>query len=172
MKYCNKCKRIYNDEDVSCPECKGKSKLVPIEDDNTPVYLMSAEGFELQRVKTALEDSGIPNDTAAKKHNYSAEAVTGYDISKYDILVPYSAYEKAFDVCVGIGAINIGEEEILDDDGKPVNSDQKSLDEQFKEMSGFKRTTVRVVTALLFLGLVALAVFGTDFIMNFLKSLF
>ncbi len=172
MKYCNKCKRLYNDEDVRCTECKDKSKLVPVEEENTPVYLLSASGFELQRVKTALEDSGIPNDTAAKKHNYSAEAVTGYDNSEYDILVPYSAYEKAYDVCVGIGAINIGEAEILDDNGVPVNADVKPADEQFEQMSGFKRTTVRVVTALLFLGLVALAVFGTDFIMNIIKGLF
>lgn len=172
MKYCKKCKRMYNDEDLRCTECKGNPQLLNIEDENTPVYLMSAAGFELQRVKTALEDSGIPNHSAIQKNNVSPQAVTGYDSSEYDILVPYSAYEKAYDVCVGIGAIKIGEEEILGDDGTPVNSDVKSQDELFEGMSGAKRTTVRVAMALLFLALVALAVFGTDFIMNIIKGLF
>lgn len=170
MKYCNKCKRIYNDEDINCSHCI--SELTELKDPNTPVYLLTASGFELQRVKTALEDCAIPNDTLSCKHNYSAEAVSGYDRSEYDILVPYSAYEKAYDTCVGIGAINIGEEEIIADDENSVNSEVHSFDEQFEKMSGVKRTTIRVVTAVLFLALVALAVYGTDFIMDLLKNLF
>ena len=130
MKYCNKCKRIYNDEELSCESCKGKSKLLSIEDNNTPVNLLTAEGFELKRIQSALEDAGIPNDAALCEHNYSVNAVTGYDCSKYNLLEP------------------------------------------FEPMSRAKRTTVRVVTALLFLGLVALAVFGTDFIMKLIKGLF
>lgn len=163
---------MYNDEDLCCAECKGNPQLLNIEDENTPVYLMSAAGFELQRVKTALEDSGIPTHSAVRKSNVSPHAATGYDSSEYDILVPYSAYEKAYDVCVGVGAIKIGEEEILGDDGTDVNSGLKSQDELFEKMSGAKRTTVRVAMALLFLALVALAVFGTDFIMNIIKGFF
>lgn len=36
-------------------------------------------------------------------------------------------------------------------------------------MSGVKRTTVRVLSAIAFLALVALAVYGTDFITGFIK---
>lgn len=39
-------------------------------------------------------------------------------------------------------------------------------------MSGVKRTTVRVLSAIAFLALVALAVYGTDFITGFIKGLF
>ncbi len=170
MKYCKKCKHIYNDSDEKCSVCK--KPLFEIVDENTPVYIISAGGFELQRIKTALEDSGIPNDSISQKHNFSAQAVTGYDTAEYDILVPYCAYEKAYDVCVGIGAIKDGTEEIIDDDSSFDSSSEKSIDEQFEKMSGAKRTTVRVVSALLFLLLIALVVFGTDYIMEFIKNLF
>ena len=42
-------------------------------------FLLSASGFELERVKTALADNGIPNDSKPKKRNFSAKAVTGVD---------------------------------------------------------------------------------------------
>ena len=49
-----------------------------------------------------------------KKYSKSIKAYTGYDDLTYDVYVPYSAYEKAFDTCVGIGAIKKLEgEEIL-----------------------------------------------------------
>ena len=70
-------------------------------------YLLSASGFELERVKTALSDNGIPNDSKPKKRNFSAKAVTGVDNSEQDIYVAESDFEKAYDLCVGIGAIRL-----------------------------------------------------------------
>lgn len=172
MKYCNKCKRIYNDEDLVCENCKNKSKLLPIKDDNTPVNLLTAEGFELKRVQSALEDAGIPNDAELCEHNYSVSAVTGYDQSKYNVLVPYSAYEQAYDICAGIGAIKLDDEQIVDNEENITDNKAISNEEEFEQMGSTKRTIVRIVTALLFIGLVALAVFGTDFIMNLIKGLF
>lgn len=171
MKYCKKCKHIHNDTENLCINCK--KSLLEITDENTPVYLISADGFELKRIKAALEDCGIPSDSVAKDPKISAEAVTGFNYAESDILVPFSAYEKAYDVCVGIGAIKADGEEIIDGDvDVPTNSGAKSIDEQFEEMSGAKRTTVRVVSAILFLLLVALVIYGTDFIMEFIKNLF
>lgn len=169
MKFCNKCKHIHNDEELMCPECKKPLEI--IEDENTPVFMLSAQGFELSRVRTALEDNGVPCDVAAKKKNISAEAVTGYDSSEYDLLVPYSAYEKAYDICVGIGAINEGEAEILDDDGQPVPK-VKSATEEFEEMSGVKRTTVRIISAILLIAVFCIVIWGTDYIMEIFKHLF
>ena len=170
MKYCKKCKHLHNDNEELCTACK--KPLYEITDENTPVYLISAGGFELQRIKTALEDSAIPCDSIPQKYTTSAEAVTGYDISYRDIVVPYAAYEKAYDVCVGIGAIKEGEEEILEDDGIPVNSDTKTAIEEFEEMSGTKRTTVRVISAILLILIFAAVIYGTDFITGFIKGLF
>ena len=161
MKYCSKCKRLHNDEETVCKNCKAQLKTIT--DENTPVYLLTASGFELQRVKAALEDSTVPCDATIKKcmenkYSKSIKAYTGYDDLTYDVYVPYSAYEKAFDTCVGIGAIKLEGEEILD--------------EQFEKMTGAKRTTVRIVSALLLLLIVAGVVFGTDAIMNFIKEFF
>lgn len=169
MKICDKCRRIYNDEELMCSECKRPLEI--IEDENTPVYMLSAQGFELSRVRTALEDNGVPCDTAAKKKNISAEAVTGYDSSEYDLLVPYSAYEKAHDICVGIGAIDEGEAEILNDDGQPAE-EVKSATEEFEEMSGVKRTTIRIISAVLLIAVFCVVIWGTDYIMEIFKHLF
>ena len=171
MKYCKKCKHIHNDTESLCINCK--KSLLEITDENTPVYLISADGFELKRIKAALEDCGIPTDSVAKDPKISAEAVTGFDNAESDILVPFSAYEKAYDVCIGIGAIKEDGEEIIEGEVDiPTNSGDKSLDEQFEEMSGAKRTTVRVVSAFLLLLVFAVVIFGTDFIMQFIKNLF
>ena len=173
MKYCSKCKRLHNDEETVCKNCKAQLKTIT--DENTPVYLLTASGFELQRVKAALEDSTVPCDATIKKcmenkYSKSIKAYTGYDDLTYDVYVPYSAYEKAFDTCVGIGAIKLEGEEILDEDVEYTENDGETLDEQFEKMTGAKRTTVRIVSALLLLLIVAGVVFGTDAIMNFIKE--
>lgn len=171
MKYCKKCKHLHNDEQQICTNCK--KPLCEISDKNTPVCLLSASGFELERIKAALEDCGIPCDSVLQRHMASAKAMTGYDTSEYDVLVPYSAYEKAYDICVGIGAIKLADEEIVESgDDVAVNSDTKTATEQFEEMSSTKRTTVRVVSALLLVIVFALVIYGTDFIAEFIKNLF
>ena len=131
-------------------------------------FLLSASGFELERVKTALADNGIPNDSKPQKRNFSAKAVTGVDYSEQDVYVAESDYEKAYDLCVGIGAIHIeGEEtQILDEAG------DKPAEEEFEEMSPQKRTAVRIISALLFIMIVAAVIFGVDAITGWIKSLF
>lgn len=170
MKYCKKCKHLHNDSDKLCTACK--KPLYEITDKNTPVYLMSAGGFELQRIKTALDDNGIPCDGVRQKYTTSAEAVTGYDSSYQDIIVPYAAYEKAYEVCVGIGAIKEGEEEIIEDEAAPVNDGTKTATEEFEEMSSIKRRTVRIISAIILILIFALVIYGTDFITGFIKGLF
>ncbi len=165
MKCCKKCKRLHDDSEVKCSSC-GKD-LFEITDGNTPVFLLSASGFELQRVKTALEDSGIPCDNISQKHSYSAEAVTGYDTGEYDLLVPYSAYQSAYDTCVGIRANNEKQAQYLkDDDSSPENDRVFFTFKLYDEMSGGKRTAIRILSAILFFIIFALVIFGTDAVMN------
>ena len=96
----------------------------------------------------------------------NSQLVTGMDFDMFDILVPYELYEKAYDVAVGIGAIKLEGEEIIEDDT------DASADEEFEEMSNSKRTAVKIVTAILFVVVLALVIYGTDFITAFIKSLF
>lgn len=168
MKYCESCRRLHNDEDDSCPQCKKKLKTV--EEPNTPVFLISASGFEKDRIIAALADEGIPSDTKRIKKDNSANAVTGVDMSDINILVPYQAYERAYDVCVGIGAIKAEDEEIIDD-GQYRESSSKSLSKQFEETNGSGKAG-RIVLAVMFLLVASLAIFGTDAIMNIIIKLF
>lgn len=168
MKYCNSCRKLHNDNEETCTQCK--KTLSNVEDKNTPVFLISAEGFEKDRIIAALSDAGIPSDIKRQKKDNSANAVTGVDMSDINILVPYQAYEKAYDVCVGIGAIKEEGEEIVEDDQYETPK-EKSLDKQLEEMNGGSKAG-RIVLAIMLLILVALAVFGTDAITGFIGNLF
>ncbi len=162
MKYCPKCKRLYNDEDELCSreECKHK-RLEPVEDETTSVYLCTGDLVERDRVQTALKDSGIPSVFVRRMVSANSQLVTGVDYDGFDILVPFELYEKAFDVAVGIGAITLDEEEKNVPEPLPI-----------EEMSRTKRTWVRVLSAFLLILVFAGVIFGVDAIMNAIKSLF
>ncbi len=167
MKYCPKCRKLYNDEDTvcACSECKKKA-LETIADETTSVYLCDGDVIERDRVQAALEDSGIPSTYKRHMVSGNSQVVTGMDLDSFDILVPYELYEKAYDVAVGIGAIKVEGTEIIEDNYDPA------VTEEFEEMSRSKRTTVRVLSAILFIIVLALIIYGTDFITAFIKSLF
>lgn len=164
MKYCKKCKRVYQDEQEYCTSCRSQKPLLPLTDSSTPVYLTSADGFERERIQTALTDNGIPNDSVIVEEDIMPASVKGYSSSWRDILVPYSAYDKAYDICVGIGAVKLeGEEKIID---------EELPEEEFEDMPPAKRTTVKILSAILFIIVAALIIFGTDAITGFIKGLF
>ena len=166
MKYCKKCKHIHDDQFEICTECRKPQRLYPIEEENTPVFLLSASGFEIGRVQAALESGGIPSDSVSRKNNISADAVTGSDINDRDILVPFSAYEKAYDICVGIGAIKPEGETIT------IQEPDAAAEDEQEEMSPAKRTTVKILSAILLIIMFCLVIWGTDFIAEFLTGLF
>ena len=169
MKYCKKCKHIHDDKFDICTECRKPQPLYSIEDENTPVFLISASGFEIERIRSALESGGIPSDCAARKNNISADAVTGADLNDKDILVPFSAYEQAYDICVGIGAIKPEGEEITVDES---DVERVASGEEVVEMSPAKRTTVKIVSALMIIILFCLVIWGTDFLTGFFTGFF
>lgn len=167
MKYCPKCKRMYNDEETSCQhkECKRKA-LKPIEDKTTSVYLCSGDVIERDRVQAALEDGGVPSVYTRHGVTANSQVITGQDFDGFDILVPYELYEKAYDIAVGIGAIKLEGEEIIEDNPEEIEP------HPIEEMSSSKRTAVRIVSAILFVIVVALVIYGTDFIAHWIKELF
>ncbi len=166
MKYCTKCRRLYNDEDTECKECK-KGKLETITDESTPVYLCSGDIMERDRVQAVLKDSKIPSDYKRNMVSANSQVVTGIDFDVFDILVPFDMYEQAFDVAVGIGAIKLNEEETL-----AYKLDKNDGIEEFEEMSSSKRTTVRIISAILIIIAFAAIIYGVDFIMALIKNLF
>jgi hypothetical protein len=165
MKYCPKCKKLYNDSDLvcTCEDCKSRV-LKTIEDEQTSVFLCSGDVLERDRVQAALSDEGIPSVYTRHMVTGSSQVLTGMDMDGFDILVPYELYEKAYDVAVGIGAIKLEGCEIVDE--------EFPQQDEAEEMSDRKRTAVRVVSAILFIILVALVIFCTDFATGYIKSLF
>ena len=171
MKYCSKCRRMYDDSEHNCTECRKHYALETLDDRTTPVYLTSASGFELDRIQAALEDGGIPSTSQAQEKALSADAVTGSDKSNRDILVPFNALDKARDVCIGIGAIKPEGEEIKVE-GQDVEDAVNSEFDESEIMSPAKRTAVKIISAILLIIIACLVIWGTDFITGFIKGLF
>lgn len=173
MKICPRCKRLHSDTYTTCTECK--KPLRGIESDNEDTYLVTAEGFEREHIRASLEDQGIPCVPRFRDDMYSSDEVTGKGTSLAEINVPFAAFPKAYDTCVMIGAI---------DPEKPLPFDmeeaerlcrqigEKNKDEIKNDMSPAKRTTYKVLGAVLFLLLVAVVVWGTDFLTAWIKGLF
>ena len=168
MKYCPKCKRMYKDEENHCirEDCKGK-ELRTVEDGRESVYLCSGDLIERDRVRAALEDSGIPSVYVRHGVTANSQVVTGQDFDGFDILVPYELYEKAYDTAVGIGAIKLEGEQIVED-----GSIEEIEAHPLEEMSRSKRTTVRVISAVLLIIVVAFVIYGVDFVMKWVTELF
>jgi hypothetical protein len=171
MLVCPKCKKMYSDEKEVCSHCK--KKLKEIKNKNTPVALCGASGVDRARIKAALDDAGIPSDEVIIK-SYSVEAITGGDVSDVNIVVPYQAYEKAYDVCVGIGAITPDENEKLENLTEDIEAKKNTFDkdlEEFEEMSGAKRTTVRIISAILIIIIFCGVIWGFDYLLEIFKNL-
>lgn len=158
---------MYNDEETACAheECKGKA-LKTVEDEAESVYLCSGDVIERDRVQAALEDNGVPSVYVRHGVTANSQVVTGQDFDGFDILVPYELYEKAYDIAVGIGAIKLEGEQIIEDNPEEIEP------HPLEQMSRSKRTTVRVVSAILLIIVVALVIYGVDFVMKFITELF
>lgn len=160
--YCKRCHKLYEDR-RACPDCNGVlTKNITAQD---TVSLVSAFGIEKDRIAAALTDADIPYALRPVKKEISARAVTGIDNARYNIEVPFSYYDNAMETLIGINAIE--PEEYIDD-----GDTAEKPNEEFEEMAPGKRMLVRVVSAILFIVLVALVIFGTDYVMGFFKNLF
>lgn len=174
MKYCKVCKSIFKDSEERCPEC-GK-KLAPITDINEPVRLCIVGGTERALLCGLLDDAQIPyleNNTYPQ--GLANEIVTGYDVklSNINLTVPFSALPKASELLSSVETLKNPVEPLMDDINAHIEKLQKGeIKEEEKTMSPALRTTIKVVTAILFLLLVAFVVLGTDKIMEIIKGLF
>lgn len=172
MKYCKVCKQLCFGDELPFDGCK--HKLAEIADFNEPVRLCIAGGTERALLTGMLKDAGIPYvEENVYPQGVANEIVTGYDVklSNISVVVPFSALPKAIELS---GAI-----ETLSHDLEPHTEEIKAeilrlrtKAEEKKPMSPALRTTVKVISALLFLALIALVVFGTDAVTGWIKSLF
>ncbi len=167
MKVCKSCSHTVENNANRCTFCGGK--LAEITDKNTPVYLISATGFEADRIVAALEDSGIPCFKKSKVISNHPNPM-GMENGLCEVMVPYSAFDDALTVCRGIGA-GVSEAERAEE--IPASEEEaEALPEQEEEMSESKKRVVRILSAIAFIIIVALVIYGTDFITGWIKGLF
>ncbi len=174
MKYCVECKKLCNSADTMCKDCN--KKYNEITDINEPVLLCVVGGVERNIVNGALKDADIPFvEKQYGKLGVANEIVTGYDAKLLNIAieVPYCAVVKAYDAITAVGIQARFDDAVLESARADIeNYKMKLKDDENVEMSSAKRTTVKVLSALAFLILVALAVLGTDYVMELIKNLF
>ena len=172
MKYCKVCKRLCFGDTMPFDGCK--HKLREIEDINEPVRLCIAGGTERAMLTGMLKDAEIPYvEENIQPQGVANEIVTGYDVklSNISVVVPFSALPKASELLGTIETLNNEIEPHMDEIKAEIEK-LKAEKEEAKQMKPALRTTIKVITALLFLAAVALVVFGTDAITSWIKGLF
>ena len=172
MKYCKVCKQLCYGDTLPFDGCK--HKLREIEDINEPVRLCIAGGTERALLTGMLKDADIPYvEENVYPQGVANEIVTGYDVklSNISVIVPFSALPKASELLSTIETLQNDIEPHMDEIKAEIERLKAEKDEA-KQMNPALRTTIKVITALLFLGLIALAVFGTDAITSWIKGLF
>lgn len=174
VKFCSGCKRVYEDNDTQCVDCR--KKLKNVKDINEPVRLCVTGGTQRALICGTLKDADIPFvEQAITPMGVSNDIVTGYDVklSNVAIVVPFSAMPKAYEILVEIGAVDDTMSELISSISEEVESFKaKEEADDTEPMSKAKRATVKIITAVVFLLLIAAAVFGTDYIMQLIKNLF
>ena len=173
MKYCKICKTVHQDTEMRCPEC-GK-KLAQITNINEPVRLCVVGGTERAMLSGLLDDAGIPYiEDNTYPQGLANDIVTGYDVklSNISLTVPFSALPAASDLLNSIETVKNPVEPMMDDIKAHIEQIKNGELKEESTMSPAVRTTIKVVTAVLFLVLVAVVVLGTDRIMEWFKGLF
>ncbi|MBQ9516048.1 MAG: hypothetical protein IJR57_08055 [Ruminococcus sp.] len=174
MKYCKTCKALYPEKDEYCPACK--KKLAQIKDINEPVRLCVIGGTERALLTGLLTDAEIPFvEDNTYPQGLANEIVTGYDVklSNISLLVPFSALPKASELLSSIETVENPVASYVNEINAQIERLKNGTpEEEEKNMSPALRTTIKVITALLFLILVAVVVLGTDKIMELIKGLF
>lgn len=174
MKFCPICKKMYIGADNICVECNKQYK--EIVDINEPVMLCVVGGLERNMITGALNDAGIPfTEQTYGAPGVANEVVTGYDakLLNISIIVPYSAVPKAYEIAQSVGVADESMEQFVECANADVEKIRAEISQtEDVKMSAAKRTTIKVISAILFLALVGLVVWGTDYITDFIKNLF
>jgi len=173
MKYCRSCRAVYRDADTMCPTCR--KKLRDITDINEPVRLCIIGGTERAMLTGLLHDAEIPFiEGNNMPQGVANEIVTGYDVklNNIDVQVPFQALPEASELLESIETVDNPNEPMLDDIKAHIERLAADKGESEKKLSPAARTTIKVITAILFLILVGVVVLGTDKITEFFMNLF
>lgn len=163
MKYCTKCKKIYANENAE--RCCGK-KLIANPSTFSPVAAVTANGFELERIRASLNDAEVAYSVQQIRSDTGLQILNSAPPENCTVYVPLCDYETALSVLVGIGAIDqTAAPEFSEQDLAEL---QKAKEQsQTEELSPKKRLTVQVLSFIGFLLILAGVVYLTDWLMSF-----
>lgn len=166
MRYCTRCKSLCKDEKEKCPVCGKKTISDPSH--FSPVKIITANGFELERIRSALEDANIPYSYNESANDTGLQILNSAPPENCDVFVPLSAYPETIDILAGIGA--------LKDNDIPESSDEifekAKKEAKEEELPPQKAELIRILSALAFLAVIAAVVWLTDFIFELIKTAF
>lgn len=166
MRYCTKCKKLYKgDETEKCFVCGKKTISDPSH--YSPVNVVTANGFELERIRAALHDADIPYSYQEARRDTGIQILNSAPPENCDVFVPLSAYEKTMDVLIGIGAVK---EEISQADTEKLREAEKAAEDE--ELPPEKARRIRILSGIAFILLLVLVVWLVDIGFEFVKSLF
>ncbi|MBQ7132994.1 MAG: hypothetical protein IJO20_00690 [Ruminococcus sp.] len=173
MKFCSSCRKLCSVAEAVCADCnKGYNE---INDINEPVLICVVGGVDRSVACGALNDANIPFvEKQYGKIGVSNEIVTGYDAKLLNIAieVPYSAVPKAYEALASVGVECKVDDDILEQTKADIEEYKRKMKNDDIQMSDKKRTAVRVLSAIAFIVLVALVIWGTDYVMELIKNLF
>ena len=173
MRFCKSCKTVYRDGEDLCPACR--KKTVEITDINEPVRLCTIGGTERTMLHGLLDDAGIPYmERNSDHHGVANEIVTGYDVklNNISLSVPFQALPEASAILGTIESVRNPIEPMLPEIEAWISRLRSGEMEEKSQMSPALRTTIKVISALVFLILIAIVVLGTDKLMEIIKGLF
>ena len=159
MKYCSKCKKLYNNDTMThCADCS--RKLISDPHYSSPVRLVTANGFEFERIRAAIDSAEIPYSYQESKNDTGIQILNSAPPENCDIFVPISAYQKSVEILIGIGALDEPPEEFSEEDIERLRSEAKKAQED--EMPEGKARLIRLLTIIVFLLVLVGVTFLTD----------
>ena len=164
MKYCSKCKNLhFNKELEKCPRC-GK-KLIEEPSYYSPVKIVTANGFELERIKSALTEADIPFSATEERYDTGLQILNSAPLENCAFCVPIAHYDKAVETLAGIGALN--EDSIHEIDNEDMEFLEKSR--QQEEDDALPEGKARLIRIFSFLGFLIVLV-GFAYLVDWLLS--
>ena len=169
MKYCTRCKSITdNDKAEICTECR--KKLISDPAPSSPVRIITAEGFEFQRICAALDDGKLPYSYSQEKNDALFRAAVPSAAAYNEIFVPLTYYPDAQSILEEIGAKDERPPVMLSEEDMQRLERAKAA-ENSDEMSPGKARAIRIVSGIGFLLILAAVAFATDWAIALIKAL-
>ena len=169
MKYCSKCKKVHSNTEIQiCPVCR--RKLIENPNGFSPVNLITANGFELERIRSALTQADIAFSVKEENYDTGLQILNTAPPENCSFFVPLSHYDKAVETLIGIGALKSNPLEELDKEDEDFL--EKSREQEKKEeLPEGKARLIRILSFLAFLVFLGIFAFAVDWLLSLVTPL-